>query len=170
MKTMAKLALALLLGGAVGCGGGDGPSDGTGGQPAGTGGYRVVTGTGGAGGGTGGQTASPTVHLIDANGGLRTLKAEQVQVVGPFTVPDGATVTYTITDMPTGIGVDTMNAGIATDATVQASNPTAYGVAAGVSSTEQTTPALPAGAYDLLVKCANLVDDCYFTDQVTATY
>jgi hypothetical protein len=156
-----KLGLvSLVLCGALGCGG----SGGSGGSGGG--------GGGGSGGGGGGGSVPPaaTDHLIDDAAVVRDVPAGSRFAIGPFGVPDGATVTYTLTDMPQGFGVDSMNAGVVEDSESEATNPTAWGEAVGVSSTEQTTPALAAGTYDLLVRCANVVDDCYFTDLVTAFY
>ena len=112
---------------------------------------------------------TPTTHLLDQSA-VRDLATGQAVSVGPLTVPAGATMTYQIVDMPTGVGSDTMDTGIVTDATAQAPNPTTFASETGVSSTEATTPSLAAGTYDLLVTCHNLLDDCYFTDTVTAFY
>lgn len=170
---MKKLGLAgLLLCGALGCGGNDGGGGaGGGGGSSGSGGGGGGGGSSGSGGGGGAVLPpQPTDHVVDDTGVLRDVKSGQRFILGPFSVPAGATVTYTLTDMPTGVGVDSMNAGVVEDSESQAANPTAWGEAAGVSSTEQTTPALAAGSYDLLVKCANIIDDCFFTDSVTAFY
>jgi hypothetical protein len=122
----------------------------------------------GSGGGSDNNPA-PTTHLLDQSA-LRDIPTGQAVSVGPLTVPAGATMTYQIVDMPTGVGSDTMDTGIVTDATAQAANPTTFAAETSVSSTEETTPSLAAGTYDLLVTCHNLVDDCTFTDTVTAFY
>ena len=122
----------------------------------------------GSGGGSD-NTPAPTPHLLDQSA-VRDIPAGQTVTVGPLTVPAGATMTYEIVDMPTGVGSDTMDTGIVTDATAQATNPTTFAPQTGVSSTEGTTPSLAAGTYDLLVACHNLLDDCVFTDTVTAFY
>lgn len=149
---MKKLGLVgLLLCGAVGCGGGSGDP-------------------GGTGGGGGIVRPQPTDHIVDDTGDVRDVQAGQRFILGPFQVPAGATVTYILSDMPVGFGADSMNAGVVSDAESQATNPTAWGEVAGASSTQQITPALAAGTYDLLVKCANVIDDCFFTDTITAYY
>jgi hypothetical protein len=122
----------------------------------------------GSGGGSDNNPA-PTTHLLDQSA-LRDIPTGQAVSVGPLTVPAGATMTYQIVDMPTGVGSDTMDTGIVTDATAQAANPTSFASETGVSSTEETTPSLAAGTYDLLVTCHNPLDDCTFTDTVTAFY
>jgi hypothetical protein len=129
-------------------------------------------GCGGTGndGGPGGSTYTPSNHSIDT--GAKRLAANDENAIGPFTLPEGATVTYTITDMPTGFGNDTMNFVVVSDAMVQGNSAqlTGYGVQSGVSSTHIVTQALPGDSYDLVVQCNNLVDDCLFSDVITAFY
>ena len=129
----------------------------------------VVFLVGCGGGGTSDDSPTPTTHLLDQSA-VRDIPTGQAVSVGPLVVPAGATITYQIVDMPTGVGSDSMDTGIVTDATAQAATPTTFGYEASVSSTEETTPSLAAGTYDLLVACHNLLDDCYFTDTVTALY
>jgi hypothetical protein len=90
--------------------------------------------------------------------------------LGPFTVPSGATVDYSIVDMPYGVGPDTMDVGVATNASAETASPVVYGVQNNVASTSGATPPLPAGTYDLLVQCVNLVDNCVFDVTLNATY
>ena len=119
-------------------------------------------------GGCSSSTQPPTTHLIDQQS--LTIPAGQALAVGPFTVPDGATVTYQITDTPTGIGSDSMTVGIATEATAQATNPTLFAAQSKVSSVTGTTPSLSAGEYDLYVACQNAIDNCIFDETVTGYY
>ena len=149
MGAMKRTLLGLVICGLIGCGGGSGGDGNTGG----TGGTRPP---------------EPTTHLIDQQG--FTVPAGQAIVVGPYTVPSGATITYQITDTPTGIGLDSMNVGIAIGATAQATNPTLFAAQTGVSSATGTTPALSAGPYDLYVACRNIVDNCIFDETVTGYY
>ncbi len=143
------LVAALAL---IGCGGGTGDPGGSGGT-----------------GGTGGTVHQPTLHAI-ANSQGEDIPAKNQVAIGPFTVPTGATVTYVLVDTPTGIGSDTMDIGVVSDSTVNSSSPVGYGVQQNVSSTNGTTPALPGGAYDVLVQCFNLIDDCIFQVTIDATY
>jgi len=127
----------------------------------------------GAAGTDGGGGGSPTTHSIDEGSGLRRVTSGSRLYIGPFTVPAGATVTYSIADMPTGAGSDTMDFVVAAHS--MASNPTSvqlqgYGVENNVSSVSTTTAALPAGSYDVFCTCANLVDECFFTDTISALY
>ena len=147
---MKRILFGVLLWGVVGCGGGSGGDGNT--------------------GGTGGTTPppEPTTHLLDQQS--LTVPAGQAVAVGPYSVPASATITYQITDTPTGIGSDTMNVGIATGATAQASTPTLFAAQTDVSSVTGTTPALTAGAYDLYVACHNIVDNCIFDETVTGFY
>jgi hypothetical protein len=122
----------------------------------------------GCGGTTAGDGNPPTVHQLSS--GTGHVPANQTLAVGPWSLPTGATVDFTIVDTPTGVGPDTMDIGIVTAASAQTSSPQGYGVQRNVSSTTGTTPALPAGGYDLLVQCFNIVDDCIFDATVNATY
>ena len=117
-----------------------------------------------------GATATPTVHSIDS--GNKRVNVNTSLAIGPFSLPAGATVTYAITDMPTGIGNDTMNVAVVTDAMIQsgATALTGYSPQNGVSSPTGTTMQLPADSYDFWVFCNNLADDCLFSDTVTAFY
>lgn len=111
-----------------------------------------------------------STHVLESGGGTRNIAPGQVRQIGPFTVPNAALVTYVIADMPSGVAADSINAGISPDAMATLPNPSVFGEAAGVSSTTQTTVPLEAGAYDLLVECANLGVDCNFTDEISAFY
>ncbi len=99
----------------------------------------------------GGGSSGPTIHTIANNEPTSTPAGTQI-LIGPFTVPSGAVVDYGITDTPTGIGSDTMDVGVAVDATVDSAAPTVYGGQMNVSSTSGTSGSLPAGAYDLLIE------------------
>jgi hypothetical protein len=112
----------------------------------------------------------PSVHAIDS--GNQRVTVGGSLAIGPFALPAGATVTYTITDMPTGIGSDTMNFVVVSDAMVRGNSAqlAGYGVQNGVSSTNIVTQQLPADSYDLVAECNNLIDDCFFSDVITAYY
>lgn len=150
---MRRLGLLLILLAAVGCGG---SSDGG------------PSGGGGGGGGTT-QTHIPSSHVI-ASQQAEVIPPNTQVAIGPFSVPTGATVDYSIVDTPTGIGSDTMDVGIVVDSTASTSSPVAYGVRENVSSTSSTTQPLPAGSYDLVVQCMNLIDQCSFQAGIIATY
>lgn len=110
-----------------------------------------------------------TVHAITTNQSESTPAGTQL-AIGPFSLPSGAVVDYSIVDTPTGIGNDSMDVGVAVDATAASSAPTVYGAQTGVSSTSGRTQPLPADTYDLLIACNNIVDDCIFQATVSATY
>jgi hypothetical protein len=136
-------------------------------------GFGSLVGCGAATDGTGtGNTATPTNHSIDASTTAKRVQVNGQLAIGPFTLPDGATVTYSITDMPSGVGNDTMNFVVVSDEMVKAQSTqlTGYGVKTGVSSTSATTLPVPADSYDLVAQCNNIVDDCFFADTVTAFY
>lgn len=128
-------------------------------------GGAMFCGLGACGGGGGG----PIVHVI-ANNEPHSTPAGTQMLIGPFSVPSGTVVDYSIVDTPTGIGSDTMDVGVAVDATVDSATPTVYGGQTGVSSVSGSSPPLPAGTYDLLINCNNFVDDCIFDVTVSATY
>jgi hypothetical protein len=136
-------------------------------------GFGSLVGCGAAADGTDGSaTVTPTNHPIDASSTAKRVQVNGQLAIGPFALPSGATVTYTITDMPSGIGNDTMNFVVVSDEMVKAQSTqlTGYGVKTSVSSTTATTLPVPADSYDLVAQCNNLVDDCFFTDTVTAFY
>ncbi len=116
-----------------------------------------------------GGEAGTSVHAIATNEPHSTPAGTEI-LIGPFSVPNGAVVDYSIVDMPTGIGDDTMDVGIALDATADSASPTVYGGQSNVSSTSGSTQPLPGGAYDLWISCKNFVDDCILTASVSATY
>lgn len=128
-----------------------------------------LVGCGSSGSGPGGGY-TPTVHSLDSGSGQ--VAAGEALAIGPWSLPSGATVTYTITDTPTGIGNDTMDFVVVSDAMVQAGVTTlaGYGLRQNVSSTSATTTPLPADVYDLAVICNNIIDDCLFNATVTAFY
>lgn len=131
----------------------------------------ALIGCGGSSGtGTGGPGYTPTVHGIDSTN--QRVAVNMSLSIGPFDLPMGGAVTYTITDMPSGIGNDTMNFVVVSDAMVKGNSAqlSGYGVQTGVSSTHIVTPQLPADSYDLVAQCNNLVDDCLFNDVITAYY
>jgi hypothetical protein len=117
----------------------------------------------------GGGGGGPVAHAIANDQPTSTPAGTQI-LIGPFSLPSGAVVDYTIADTPTGIGSDTMDVGVAVDATVDSASPTVYGGQMNVSTTSGSSGALPAGTYDLLINCNNLIDDCIFDVTVIATY
>src|SRR5436190_11088188 len=125
----------------------------------------LLVGCGSSGGGS-----SATTHALDSGQGQ--VPAGQSLAIGPFSVPDGATITYTITDTPTGVGNDTMDFVVASDAMVQSGATTlaGYGVRNGVSSTSAPPVPLPSDDYDLVSICNNIIDDCIFNATITAYY
>ena len=131
-------------------------------------GLMGLIGCGSSGGGPG--TSQPTIHTLDSGSGQ--VPAGDALAIGPWPLPSGATVTYTIIDTPTGIGSDTMDFVVASDAMVQAGVTTiaGYGVRNNVASTSATTETLPADVYDLVAICHNIIDDCIFTATITAYY
>jgi hypothetical protein len=116
----------------------------------------------------------PTTHLLDSSD--QRIAANTLNGVGPFYLPDGGTITYTITDTPSVSVIDTMNVFIVSHSTYVAqfmSQPKqlpGYAAEIDVSSVTATTPELPVDSYDLAVYCFNLINDCLFHDEITALY
>jgi hypothetical protein len=117
-------------------------------------------------GGTTGDAPGRTVHVLVSNA-PQAVPAQTQSGLGPFTLPAGATVTYTLAD---STGYDTMNVGVVDASTLNGLYPVSYGTQNGVSSTTGTTPALPAGAYDLVVQCLDFLTSCAFNLSLSATY
>lgn len=123
----------------------------------------------GCGSGSGGG-GGPTVHTFLSND-PNSVPANQQLAIGPFTVPTGAVVNFSIVDTPTGIGDDSMDVGVATDASVLGGGQlVGYGMQSDVASTSGSTPPLPGGDYDFVVQCFNILDDCIFNLTLSATY
>jgi hypothetical protein len=122
----------------------------------------------GTGTGDGGVSEGhvPTPHTLVANA-PQSVPAGTQSGLGPFSLPAGATVTYTLADIT---GYDTMNVGVVDASTLDGLYPVAYGAQNGVSNTSNTTPALPAGSYALVVQCLDVLTSCSFYLTLTATY
>jgi hypothetical protein len=129
----------------------------------------LIAGCGlGTGSGDGGVSEGhvPTPHTLVANT-PQSVPGGTQSGLGPFQLPAGATVTYTLADIT---GYDTMNVGVVDASTLNGLYPVSYGTQNGVSNTTATTPALPAGSYALVVQCLDVLTSCSFYLTVTATY
>jgi hypothetical protein len=87
-------------------------------------------------------------------------------VEGPYAVPDGTSMDYTITDID---DTDSMDVGIIDDA-FGCSFSSGYGVQANVASVTSGDDGLVAGNYDFVVHCRNFVTSCVFALSWSATY
>ena len=123
-------------------------------------------GNGASDAGSSADAPAPAVHVLVSNA-PQGVPAQTQAGLGPFSLPAGATVTYTIADTS---GYDTMSVGVVDASTLNGLYPVAYGAQNGVSSTTGTTPALPAGSYDLVVQCLNVLTSCAFNLTLIATY
>lgn len=117
-------------------------------------------------GGASGDGAVPSVHVLVANA-PQAVPAQTQSGLGPFSLPAGATVTFTLADVS---GYDTMNVGVVDASTLNGLYPVAYGAQNGITSTTGTTPALPAGSYVLVVQCLDILTACSFNLTLSATY
>jgi len=110
------------------------------------------------GAGCGSSDSGPQTYVLDRDSNQVAVGA--LASIGPFSVPSGAIIDYFIVDTPVGIGSDNMTISI---------DPGGYATRSGASVSASTGP-LPAGYYYLDVSCENLIDDCFFNDEVRATY
>jgi hypothetical protein len=108
--------------------------------------------------GCGSSSDGPVTYTLDQ--GSNQVPVGYVAPIGPFSVPSGAIISYSIRDTPEGFGADSMTFAI---------DPGAYAYLSG-SSVTASTPPLPGGSYYLDITCDNIADDCFFDDQITATY
>lgn len=145
----------------------------------------AVAACGGGDGGGGGNATGGTSNTMSGTGGappyvpmVRTLSNDVRRVnvgvdgaIGPFVLPMTGTLTWQIVDMATGIGSDTLSAEIAADAEVRPGPVvTPYARQVNFVNSTATTPPLPAGSYDVVIRCGNIVDDCLFQLIVTGFY
>jgi len=95
-----------------------------------------------------------------------------VLVVGPYQLPAGAVVSWTVTDIPTNLGPNSMDVALATADSVAAGGTLeTFGPQMGVSSTTGMTPELPtANSYDFVAFCRNPVVACTFRLTLVANY
>ena len=87
-------------------------------------------------------------------------------VEGPYAVPDGASVDYTVTDAD---DTDVMDVGIIDDS-AGCSFSAAYGLQTDVASVTSGDDGLLAGNYDFVVHCRNIFSSCIFALSWSATY
>lgn len=125
----------------------------------------------GAGCGGGDSAPPPVDHALETEVTQSTL-ANSVLVRGPYQLPEDAVVSWTVVDVPSESGPNSLDVALATAASVDAGGTlVAFGTQTGVSSTTGETQPLPANnAYDFVAFCRNPVADCTFTLTLTATY
>ena len=87
-------------------------------------------------------------------------------VEGPYAVPDGASMDYTVTDID---DTDDMDVAIIADA-AGCSFSAGFGVALDVASVKGGDDNLPGDSYDFVVRCNNGVLPCQFSLDWSATY
>lgn len=126
----------------------------------------------GCGGGGGGGYAPATYVLVQ--GATDTVPAGGCRAVeGPYPVGNG-TMTFQLTDAPTGVGSDNMDISFVSDAIYLsagcdfAANAPVYAKLGVVD--DAGTFSVPADHYDFVVGCNNTVDSCIFQLNWSATY
>ena len=95
-----------------------------------------------------------------------------VLVIGPYQLPADAIVSWTVTDIPTELGPNSLDVTVATADSVAAGGTLmSYGDQRAVSSTTGMTPPLPnASNYDFVAFCRNPVVACTFRLTLIANY
>jgi hypothetical protein len=88
-------------------------------------------------------------------------------VEGPFFLPDGAVNDYTVSDNGT---YDIMDVTIVDFYTYGCGLGVGHGTEYSITSISSSTGSVPAGNYDFVVNCKNLVLDCQFFLDWTANY
>ncbi len=116
--------------------------------------------------------ATPTVHTV-MNDGLLSVAAGAYAVSPSFALP-AATVDYTITERTSSSVPDTWTVGVASEAEVgylqAGAQWQAFALETNAVGTVSDSASVPADTYSLVLVCGNLLEDCVFSDVVTATY
>jgi hypothetical protein len=137
--------LALLVFGAIGCGGGT----------------TVTTGPG------------PVTYTLASDVADDVTAGDCVVVSGPHSIGDGSTQ-YDVVDNPGAFGSDTMELAIVPDATWQAEGcnfATSESVVdKSFTGSDSDGGPIAGGTYDFVVFCQNTVQSCNFDLDWTATY
>lgn len=156
---MGRLALALLVL-LAGCGGGT----------------TTTTHTPGGGGSTGTTTTQPpvpTLHTLYPDTMANPQGAATGLSYGPFTLP-ASTVSYMITERTTTLTQDTWTTAIVSSSELARANAgqdyRGYAISTKHTGTVSATAVVPADAYNLVVYCDNVLEDCVYSFEVQATY
>ncbi len=89
-----------------------------------------------------------------------------VPVEGPYPIPSGASMDFSIVDFD---DTDDMDVSVIDDA-AGCSFADGYGGILNTASVSYTTGRVPAGNYDFVVHCNNIFSSCLFSLTWTATY
>ncbi|HEX3697976.1 MAG TPA: hypothetical protein VH374_21560 [Polyangia bacterium] len=114
----------------------------------------------GAGSGGGGT------HVLASDISEEVLPGDCAPIEGPYAVPDGTSMDYTVTDLD---GTDDMDVAIIDDAD-GCSFATGYGVQFDVASISSGDDSMAAGNYDFVVRCRNVFSSCLFSLSWSASY
>lgn len=115
--------------------------------------------------GCGSKSATALTPLV-SNVNEAVAAGDCVPLEGPYTLPSGAEMSYSIIDAD---DADDMDVAVIDDAAGCAFSE-GYGVALDVASVNARTGPVPAGDYDFVVHCNNLIYDCVFRLTWTASY
>lgn len=125
----------------------------------------MMAGCGGGGGGGGGRVGAVTTVLVPTDS-VQVAAGTCAPVEGPYSLPAGASTDFTITDID---NTDYMDVGVIDDA-YACDFRYAYGAVLDTNSVRSGDDNLPAGYYDLVVRCTNAYYPCQFSVHWTATY
>jgi hypothetical protein len=155
MGRLAFVLLALL----AGCGGGTTTTT------------HTPTGSGGSGGTV--IPPTPTLHVIYPDTIANPQGAATGLSYGAFTLPT-ASVSYMITERTTTTTQDTWTTAIVSSSELARANAgqdyRGYAISTMHTGTVSATATVPADVYNLVVFCDNILEDCVYSYQLSATY
>jgi hypothetical protein len=116
--------------------------------------------------GAGCGSSGPPGHTLIDGIGESVPAGSCLAVEGPYGIPSGATMSYSISDID---DTDDMDVGVIDDA-FGCDFSSGYGVVLDTASVSSGTGSVPAGNYDFVVSCNNLFNTCLFSLTWSASY
>jgi hypothetical protein len=113
-----------------------------------------------------GASSSSNDHTLVSDASEVVEPGTCVPVEGPYALPDGADVSFVVTDVD---DTDDMDVGVIDDA-LGCDFSSGYGVVLDTASVSGGDNTLVSGNYDFIVECRNAVDNCLFNLTWSATY
>ena len=107
-----------------------------------------------------------TEYTLVSNVSEAVAPGDCVPVEGPYRIPSGASMDFSIVDID---DTDDMDVSVIDDA-AGCSFADGYGGILNTASVNGTTGRVPAGNYDFVVHCNNIFSNCLFSLTWTATY
>ncbi len=116
--------------------------------------------------GCGSGSSSTVDHTLVSNASEEVPPGACVPVEGPYSLPDGADMAFSIADVD---DTDDMDVGVIDDS-LGCDFSSGYGVVLDAASVNSSADNLPVGSYDLIVNCRNVVTSCIFSVSWSASY